>query len=149
MVAGLRVARSLRAYEAREATAPSLPQYGQELEEEAGAAPAAPRNGAARLATECGYLTIRVSSECGGGDRSRTCPPVKRRLASNERGLPLPNASVNGSGSPSETRTRICSVKGCRPALSRWGPGGRDGTRTRIFLVHSPMLPAAGEGALP
>ena len=85
----------------------------------------------------------------GGGGWSRTCPPDVRRLASNEWGLPLPNASEKISGSPSETRTRTCSLKDCGPALSRWGRGGRDGTRTRIFLVRSLRPPASGEGALP
>ena len=110
-----------------------LPTRNEVLEEEAGAAPATPGRRAARLATECGHLTIRVSSrlarsEAGaagrveGAEAGGLAPPRRcRRLASNEGGLLLPNASVSVSGSPSETRTRICSLKDCRPALSRWG----------------------------
>src|SRR3954463_2576153 len=61
--AGLRVARSLRAYEAREATAPALPQCFPRFGGRGGCCPRNARSSrAARLAAGCGHLSIRVSS---------------------------------------------------------------------------------------
>ena len=63
LVAGLRVARSLRVYEAREATAPTLPHRFPRFEGRGGYCPRNARGlRAARLATGCGHLSIRVSS---------------------------------------------------------------------------------------
>ncbi len=62
--AGLRVARSLRVYEAREATAPTLPQRFPIFGGRGGCCPRNARSfRTARLATGCGHLSIRVSSE--------------------------------------------------------------------------------------
>ena len=76
LVAGLRVARSLRVYEAREATAPTLPQSFPSFGGRGGYCPRnARRFRAARLAAGCGHLFIRVSSESFDWSRGRESNP--------------------------------------------------------------------------
>ena len=91
--------------------------------ERTGLEPACPggRHVSTVVAYRLAYLSVLASSEIEMAEAGGLAPPRRcRRLASNEGGLLLPNAS-KFSGSPSETRTRICSLKDCRPALSRWG----------------------------
>lgn len=70
------------------------------------------------VSTVVAYRLADLSLAEAGG----LAPPRRsRRLASNEGGLLLPNASGMFLGSPSETRTRTSSLKDSRPSLSRWG----------------------------
>ena len=74
------------------------------------------------LANSCGHLSIRVAS-LGGGGRTCTSPPNPAPRFQ-RGGPPAAQRLREFSDSPSETRTRLCSLKDCRPAPSRWGRDG-------------------------